>query len=121
MAKFSLEFECRVINVLNDGFNAVEGGYLIKFRDKKKHFFSLNDNLRIKIETAENEGIDEIRAEYSIIHAVLNNYTSNGFTFREANKKSLWLNIRGMLSYKLFENNSPFENDALLRIIIQKV
>lgn len=122
MESVRVQFSAQIIRIEPEGFTAEDKGYLIKFRDKSAHYFSLGDNITFLIENVPESGRNEATKKFSILYVTLNSYITNGFLFRDSGKPRgfLFSSIRGMLTHKFFENQSPWEKESLLKIILKR-
>lgn len=115
-----LEFDTQIIRISNDGFSSLSNGYVIKFKDnKEKHNFKIGDILHIEIENTTEVENDHITNNHSVIYTKLNSYITNGITFKNFKNSGFFWDIRGMITHKYFEDNSPWEPNSILRITIK--
>ena len=122
--RFKFSFKCKILRVFNNGFTALERGYLIKFLDEKNRpLFFRNDEIHVAVEDAEEIGQEIHKPNYMVIYCVLKNYLSNGFQFIDTygQQKGFFWNYRGVLTHKLFESEDIWERDTLLRIMMRKI
>lgn len=119
MENFKFDFSAKIVLVNKEGFAAtLKDNYLIKFKDKKRHFFDVTNIINISIENSE-IGNDEINQEYSIIYVRLSSYITNGIVFEDIMRKSFF--SRGMLTHKWMESNEGWQIGSILKITILKI
>lgn len=125
MERILLKFSAQITRTFPDGFNAVleDKEYIIKYRDTKIVCpFKINDNLDILIENAEKAGNDIIDERGIMIYVVISSFISNGFLFKDIRESSgfFWRNVRGLLTFRMFEKSDIYQKDDILRISITK-
>ena len=126
METHKIQFKCRILRNIENGFTALEdNSYIINFQDKKlRHQFNPKEEVVITIENVEIEGNEIISGGSSVIYCVLRNFMSNGLQFAdytEKGKETFFWDYRGMITHRTFEKKDVFERDDILRISIQKL
>ena len=123
-SKFKFSFKCTILRVFDNGFTALEEGYLIQFQDNQwRPPFLCNDNIYISLEDAQDTGPEVNRPNYRVVYCKLKNYLSNGIRFVDckAEQRGFFWAYRGFLTHSLFESDDIWEKDTILRIMLRKV
>ena len=126
MEYHKIQFKCRILRNIENGFTALEdNSYIIHFQDKKlRHQFNPKEEVVITIENVEIEGNEIIAGGSSVIYCILRNFVSNGLQFAdyaEKGKETFFWDYRGMITHRTFEKKDVFERNDILRISIKRL
>jgi len=131
LPKIKIDYQLKVIEVLEDGFKAVfpdDKRYINIIKDTKvlkNNNFKKDDTVDITLELVEKKKEDIIELNKIEYYIGIKEIASNGMFTKTFNEKEnpfksiLWYESRGMITSKVLENN-PFEIGDLIKVTIRR-
>ena len=131
LPKIKIDYQLKVIEVLEDGFRAYltnDKRYINIIKDNKalkNHNFKKDDIVDITVELVEKKKEDIVEKNKTEYYIGIKDITSNGMFTKTFNEKEnpfksiLWYESRGMVTSKVLENN-PFEIGDLIKVTIRR-